>query len=66
MRTFTVIIVVFIALIMFFEITDWTPTVPTTTQVTKEKTVVVETVDETGEIVNTTITKSTTETEEDR
>ncbi|MBI5072260.1 hypothetical protein HZA99_00420 [Candidatus Woesearchaeota archaeon] len=66
MRTFTLIIVIFIALIMFFEITDWTPTVPTTKEVTKEKTVVVETVNEAGDIVNSTTSKTTTQTQENR
>lgn len=60
MRTFTLIIVLFIMLILFFEVTDWTPTVPTTKEVTTEKTVIVETVDETGEIVNTSTSKGTT------
>lgn len=60
MRTFTLIIVVFIMVLLFFEVTDWTPTVPTTKEVTTEKTVIVETVDETGEIVNTSTSKGTT------
>jgi hypothetical protein len=46
--------------LLFFEITDWTPSVPTTKEVTKEKTVIVETVSETGEVVNTTVTKEVT------
>lgn len=46
--------------ILFFEVTDWTPTVPTTKEVTTEKTVIVETVDETGEIINATTSKGTT------
>ena len=67
MRTFTLIIVIFIALIMFFEVTDWTPTVPTTKEVTTQKTVVVETVDQsTGEIINTTTNKTTSQTQENR
>ncbi len=65
MRTFTLIIVIFIIVILFFEVTDWTPTVPITKQVTKEKTVVVETIDETGEVVNTSTTKEiSTQTQE--
>ncbi len=60
MRTFTLIIVIFVMVILFFEVTDWTPTVPTTKEVTREKTVIVETVDETGEIVNTSTSKGTT------
>lgn len=65
MRTGTLIIVLFIIVLLFFEVTDWTPKVPTTKEVTKEKTVIVETVEESGEIVNTTIIKeSTTETQE--
>ena len=67
MRTFTLIIVIFIALIMFFEITDWTPTVPTTKEVTTQKTVTVETVDQSsGEVINTTTNKTTTQTQEHR
>ncbi len=67
MRTFTLIIAIFIIVILFFEVTDWTPTVPTTKEVTTEKTVIVETVDETGEIVNATITKGeTTEIQDNR
>ncbi len=66
MRTFTLIIVIFIALIMFFEITDWTPTVPTTKEVSTQKTVVVETVNEAGEVVNSTTSKTTSQTQEDR
>jgi len=60
MRTFTLIIVICIMALLFFEITDWTPSVPTTKEVTKEKTVIVETVSETGEVVNTTVTKEVT------
>lgn len=60
MRTFTLIIALFIIVILFFEVTDWTPTVPTTKEVTKEKTIIVETISETGEIVNTTVTKEVT------
>lgn len=67
MRTFTLIIAIFIIVILFFEVTDWTPTVPTTKEVTTEKTVIVETVDETGEVVNSTVTKGeSTETQENR
>ncbi len=67
MRTFTLIIAIFIIVILFFEVTDWTPTVPTTKEVTTEKTVIVETMDETGEIVNTSITKEeATEIQEDQ
>ena len=67
MRTFTLIIVIFIMVILFFEVTDWTPTVPTTKEVTTEKTVIVETVDETGEVINATTTKgATTETQENQ
>ena len=67
MRTFTLIIAIFIIVILFFEVTDWTPTVPTTKEVTKEKTVIVETVDESGEVVNTTVsTEQATETQENR
>lgn len=67
MRTFTLIIAIFIIVILFFEVTDWTPTVPTTKEVTTEKTVIVETVDETGEIVNATVTKGeTTEIQENQ
>lgn len=67
MRTFTLIIAIFIIIILFFEVTDWTPTVPTTKEVTTEKTVIVETVDETGEVLNATITKEeTTERQENR
>ena len=67
MRTFTLIIVIFIMVILFFEVTDWTPTVPTTKEVTTEKTVIVETVDETGEVINATTTKgTTTETQENQ
>jgi hypothetical protein len=68
MRTFTLIIVIFIVVLLFFEVTDWTPTVPTTKEVTTEKTVVVETVEEgSGELVNATSTKETTsETQENR
>ncbi len=52
---------------MFFEVTDWTPTVPTTKEVTTQKTVVVETVDQsTGEIINTTTNKTTSQTQENR
>lgn len=57
MRTFTLIIVTFIVVVLFFEVTDWTPTVPTTKEVTTEKTVIVETVEESGEIINTSVTK---------
>ena len=65
MRTFTLIIAIFIIIILFFEVTDWTPTVPTTKEITTEKTVIVETVDETGEVLNSTVTKGeTTETQE--
>ena len=65
MRTFTLIIVIFIALIMFFEITDWKPTVPTTKEGTTQKTVTVETVDQSsGEVINTTTNKTTTQTQE--
>jgi hypothetical protein len=64
MRTFTLIIVIFIVVVLFFEVTDWTPSVPTTKEVTTEKTIIVETVDETGEIVDQTITKEeSTETQ---
>ena len=67
MRTFTLIIVIFIMVLLFFEVTDWTPTVPTTKEVTTEKTVIVETVDETGEVINATTTKgATTETQENQ
>ncbi len=59
MRTFTLIIAIFIVVILFFEVTDWTPSVPTTKEVTKEKTVIVETVNEQGEVVNTSISKET-------
>jgi hypothetical protein len=65
MRTFTLIIVVFIVVILFFEVTDWTPAIPTTKEVTTEKTIIVETVDESGEVVNQTVTKEeSTETQE--
>ncbi len=65
MRTFTLIIIIFIVVILFFEVTDWTLNVPTTKEITTEKTIIVETVDEYGEIVNHTITKeATTETRE--
>lgn len=67
MRTVTLIIVLFIIVLLFFEVTDWTPKVPTTKEVTKEKTVIVETVEESGEVVNTTIIKeSTTATQENQ
>lgn len=67
MRTFTLIIVLFIVAILFFEVTDWTPTVPTTKEVTTQKTVITETVSETGEVVNTTVIKEdSTETQADR
>lgn len=67
MRTFTLIIVIFIAVIMFFEITDWTPTVPTTKEVTTQKTVIVETVDQnTGEVMNTTTNKTITQMQDNR
>lgn len=67
MRTFTLIIVLFIMVLLFFEVTDWTPEVPTTKEVTTEKTVIVETVEESGEIVNTSVIKETaTETQENQ
>lgn len=67
MRTFTLIIVIFIMAILFFEVTDWTPTVPTTKEVTTQKTVVVETVDQsTGEVINATTNKTISQTQEDR
>lgn len=67
MRTFTLIIVIFIVVVLFFEVTDWTPTVPTTKEVTTEKTVIVETVEESGEIINTSVTKeSSTEMQENQ
>lgn len=67
MRTFTLIIVLFIMVLLFFEVTDWTPTVPTTKEVTTEKTVIVETVEESGEIVNTSVIKeSSSETQENQ
>lgn len=56
MRTFTLIIVLFIVAILFFEVTDWTPEAPTTKEVTTEKTIITETITETGEIINTTVT----------
>jgi len=56
MRIFTFIIILFIVTLLFFEVTDWTPTVPTTKEVTTHKTTIVETIDEIGEVVNTTVT----------
>lgn len=67
MRTFTLIIVLFILSLLFFEVTDWTPTVPTTKEVTTEKTMIVETVEESGEIINASVAKETaTETQENQ
>lgn len=63
MRTFTLIIVLFIVAILFFEVTDWTPTVPTTKEVISEKTVITEMISETGEIVNTSVSKEDSATE---
>ncbi len=65
MRTFTLIIVIFVMVLLFFEVTDWTPSVPTTKEVTTEKTVITETVNEQGEIVNTSVTKQTTNQTQD-
>lgn len=56
MRTFTLIIVLFIVAILFFEVTDWTPEAPTTKEVTTQKTIITETVSETGDVINTTVT----------
>ncbi len=56
MRTFTLLIVLFIVALLFFEVTDWTPEAPTTKEVTTEKTIITETITETGEIINTTVT----------
>lgn len=60
MRTFTLIIIIFVMVLLFFEVTDWTPSVPTTKEITTEKTVIVETVNEQGEVVNISTTKQTT------
>ncbi|MFA6888663.1 MAG: hypothetical protein WC254_04155 [Candidatus Woesearchaeota archaeon] len=65
MRTFTLIIIVFVMVLLFFEVTDWTPSVPTTKEMTTEKTVIVETVNEQGEVVNTSVSKQTTNQTED-
>mgnify|MGYP001613384459 CR=1 FL=1 len=66
MRIFTFIIIIFIVVILFFEVTNWTPSVPTTTEVTTEKPIIVETLDEAGEIINHTITKEAfNETQDD-
>jgi hypothetical protein len=54
-------------MVLFFEVTDWTPSVPTTKEVTTEKTIITETVDESGEIVNQTVSKEeSTEIQEHR
>jgi len=65
MRTFTLIIVIFVMVLLFFEVTDWTPSVPTTKEVTTEKTVITETVNEQGEVVNTSTSKQTTNQTQD-
>ncbi len=62
MRTFTFIIIAFLFILLFFEVFDWTPQLPISTQTTKERTVVVETIDETGEMVNTTLQQETINT----
>lgn len=59
MRTFTFIIIAFLLILLFFEVFDWTPQLPSSTQTTKERTVIVEIIDETGEIINTTIQETT-------
>lgn len=61
MRTFTFIIIAFLLILIFFEVFDWTPQLPSYTQTTKERTVIVETIDETGEVINTTIHQETTQ-----
>lgn len=62
MRTFTYIILAFLLILLFFELFDWTPQLPSTTETTKERTVIIETVDESGEVINTTIFQERTNT----
>ncbi len=54
MRIFTVLIIIFVLSMVFFEVTGIEPKLPSTQKIVEKQTVVVETIDaETGEVVDT-------------